>query len=416
MPTPNPALADLARLLQTSDGFEGLSETERSQFIDQMTVMDLDDGHVLIRQDGVVDTLYVVIAGVLAVSAVNRHGAAHSLGELGPGALTGAMNLLLAFSVSDDGRGSWSRSAGGALERWVRLFSGRCPAAAFALTEALRPRLRRARLWTALHLSEMFAQLDRAALMDLESAFEPVPLYGGELLFKQGDAADSLYIVVSGRLRVVMTAADGTEMLLAELGVGETVGEMGVISGEPRSATVYASRDTQLAKLSKTAVDAVVERHPHAMLSMLTSRLITRVRVMSRADRRRAEVATIAVVPAGSDVPHREVRRGSRPRWHSSDRRSTCRARWSTVDSDGQALHRRTIATAAAPGCSTGSRARRSIIASSSTRRIPGCRPGPSDASVRRTAPCSRPTPMEIRRGARLRESSLRLIHAGVRQ
>ena len=105
-------------------------------------------------------------------------------------------------------------------------------------------------------------------------------------------------------------ASDGTETLLAELGVGETVGEMGVISGEPRSATVYASRDTQLARLSKAAVDAVVERHPHAMLSMLTSRLITRVRVMSRSDRRRAEVATIAVVPAGRDVPHREVAAG----------------------------------------------------------------------------------------------------------
>ena len=85
MPTPNPALADLARLLQTSDGFEGLSESERSQFIDQMTVMDLDDGHVLIRQDGVVDALYVVIAGMLAISAVDRHGARTRSASWGPG-------------------------------------------------------------------------------------------------------------------------------------------------------------------------------------------------------------------------------------------------------------------------------------------------------------------------------------------
>ena len=161
MPTPNPALADLARLLQTSDGFEGLSETERSQFIDQMTVMDLDDGHVLIRQDGVVDTLYVVIAGVLAVSAVDRHGAAHSLGELGPGALTGAMNLFSHFPSATTvvARGPVRLAA---LSRsGFDCFLDACPAAAFALTEALRPRLRRARLWTALHLSEMFAQLDR---------------------------------------------------------------------------------------------------------------------------------------------------------------------------------------------------------------------------------------------------------------
>ena len=65
-------------------------------------------------------------------------------------------------------------------------FLDACPAAAFALTEALRPRLRRARLWTALHLSEMFAPLDRTALMDLESAFEPVPLYGANCCSSRG--------------------------------------------------------------------------------------------------------------------------------------------------------------------------------------------------------------------------------------
>ncbi|HEY7055712.1 MAG TPA: cyclic nucleotide-binding domain-containing protein, partial [Vicinamibacterales bacterium] len=303
---PDPGATDLALFLRTAAVFESLSEVELRQLSDQLTLSDLEDGTVLIRQDAVSDELYVVITGVLAVSAIDRHGIAHSLGEIRSAGLTGEMHLFsqapAAATVEARGPVRVAALSRSGFDR----FLATCPSGAFALIDALRPRLRRARLWAALHLSEMFAELDRPALIDLESAFELVSLYGGEVLFEQGDPADSLYIVVSGRLRVVSLAADGSDRLLAELGVGETVGEMGVISGEPRSATVYASRDTQLAKLSKTAVDAVVERHPHAMLSMLTSRLIARVRVMSNGDRRRSDVATIAVVPAGSDVPHRE--------------------------------------------------------------------------------------------------------------
>jgi predicted acylesterase/phospholipase RssA len=81
---------------------------------------------------------------------------------------------------------------------------------------------------------------------------------------------------------------------------------MAVLSGEPRSATVFAMRDTQLAKLSKASVGRIVERHPQSMLLMLTSRLVSRVRDMSRGDRRRADVVTIALVPAGPDVPLEE--------------------------------------------------------------------------------------------------------------
>lgn len=111
----------------------------------------------------------------------------------------------------------------------------------------------------------------------------------------QGDDGDALYVVASGRLRVVSLTPDGAETLLAELGAGETVGEMAVVSGEPRSATVYASRDTQLARLTKAAVARLVERHPQAMLLVLTSRLASRVRVMSRGERHHAHVTAVAV-------------------------------------------------------------------------------------------------------------------------
>ena len=283
MPISNPAPVDLAALLRGSEVFGTLSESELRRLAEQMTLLDLEDGGVLVHQDVTSETLYVVIAGVLAMSARDRQGAVHSLGDVRAAGFTGESHLFSpapsAVAIEARGPVRLAALARGGFDR----FLDACPSGAFALTEALRPRLRRARLWAALHRSEMFAGLDRPALLDLQSAFDLVALYGGEVLFKQGDPADSLYIVVSGRLRVAATANDGSETTLAELGAGETVGEMGVISGEPRSATVYATRDTQLAKLSKAALDTVVGRHPH---EHETNRELRRNRWLARSELR----------------------------------------------------------------------------------------------------------------------------------
>ena len=152
-------------------------------------------------------------------------------------------------------------------------------------------------------MSDAFRDVDPAVLVDLESEFQLEALYGGEVLLRQGDCTDSLFIVMSGRLRVATTTAEGLEVPLAELGAGETVGEMALLSGEPRSANVYAIRDSQLAKLSKSSVERLLEKHPKAMLRLLTGRLVARVRNMSRGERRDTAIVTVAVIPAGFGVP-----------------------------------------------------------------------------------------------------------------
>ena len=58
---------------------------------------------------------------------------------------------------------------------------------------------------------------------------------------------------------------------------GETVGEMALLSGEPRSATVVALRDTELARLSKTAFTKLIDEHPKA-LRFVTDLLVRRLR------------------------------------------------------------------------------------------------------------------------------------------
>jgi len=66
-----------------------------------------------------------------------------------------------------------------------------------------------------------------------------------------GDATDSLYIVLSGRLKVMMSDAEGKEVILSILGPGEFFGEMGLIDDSPRSASVVAMESCELLSVTK---------------------------------------------------------------------------------------------------------------------------------------------------------------------
>ena len=70
-------------------------------------------------------------------------------------------------------------------------------------------------------------------------------------IMSSGDATDSLYIVLSGRLKVMMSDSEGKEVILSILGPGEFFGEMGLIDDEPRSASVVTIEPCELLSIAK---------------------------------------------------------------------------------------------------------------------------------------------------------------------
>ena len=70
-------------------------------------------------------------------------------------------------------------------------------------------------------------------------------------IMSSGDATDSLYIVLSGRLKVMMSDSEGKEVILAILGPGEFFGEMGLIDDAPRSASVVSIEACELLSIAK---------------------------------------------------------------------------------------------------------------------------------------------------------------------
>lgn len=292
--------ADVMAALRSAEALGDVQDPTLRELAGAMVARPLRDGDTLLQQGEPDDSLYLLISGTLSATFTDRRGTSRSLADLGPGRVVGEANLLsvapAAMTVRARGDGLAARLSRDSFER----FCERCPPGSVEVLEVLRPLLRRHRLWVAMHVSDTFRDLDETVLKDLEAETELVSLYGGEVLYRQGDAADSFCVVVSGRLRVVTNTPEGGERILAELGTGETIGEMAIISGEPRSATVYAIRDTQLARISKAGVERVIERHPRPMLHMLTSRVVERLRHAGR--RERLALETVAVVAASPGV------------------------------------------------------------------------------------------------------------------
>lgn len=132
----------------------------------------------------------------------------------------------------------------------------------------------------------------------LETALVHVDLAAGSTLFAEGDPADSLYVIARGRVRVLR----GDDELVAELGPNQTVGEMGLLTGRTRQASVIAIRDSVLYRLDRADFEQVCLAHPSAMYTMLVS-LATRLDAPPPRGHAQSKPTNIVVVPAGRGSP-----------------------------------------------------------------------------------------------------------------
>lgn len=101
----------------------------------------------------------------------------------------------------------------------------------------------------------------------------------GEVLFYEGDTGTEVFIIESGKMRVTKKA-DGRNVTLAELGHGESVGEMAILLNGPRTATAEAVTDCQLISVNKNACVKCIASIPPCASSML-QRMARRIGIMN---------------------------------------------------------------------------------------------------------------------------------------
>jgi len=92
----------------------------------------------------------------------------------------------------------------------------------------------------------LFTALDDASAATLRESMSAVKVAKGQILFKEGDAGDRLFVVVEGKLKLGTSSGDGRENLLSILGPGDMFGELSLFDPGPRTATATAVVDSRL--------------------------------------------------------------------------------------------------------------------------------------------------------------------------
>ena len=153
------------------------------------------------------------------------------------------------------------------------------------------------------HLVALLGDVEPGVIRLLRQHLEWVEIAGGDTLMRQGDAGDSMYIAISGRLRAYVADDDGSQRMVREISRGQIVGEMSLYTDEPRSATVLAIRDSVLVKLPKAEFAGLLASSAQVSIA-LTRQIIQRL----QGDQNRPALekpVTIALLPITSriDVP-----------------------------------------------------------------------------------------------------------------
>lgn len=135
---------------------------------------------------------------------------------------------------------------------------------------------------TLLKRVSIFKDLDDCALENLSAELETVQFKKDSEVFRQDQDGDSLFIVLDGRVKVVLHNENGKETILTIFKSEDFFGEMSLLDGNPRSAGVYTTCDSTLLKLSRQNFIGHMQKFPSSALNILA--------VMSARLRRASEI------------------------------------------------------------------------------------------------------------------------------
>jgi predicted acylesterase/phospholipase RssA/CRP-like cAMP-binding protein len=285
----------LADRLASVGLFQGLDDASRGALAAQLSLVDLTPGEILFRQGDGADSVFVVLDGRLAVHVGQDGESEQLLAELRAGDVVGEVALVAGGERSATVRVTEHSTLAELPVATLNDLLESFPEIAARLVDLVSRRLRRSQLVT--QLSNLFDGLDTETLAEIEQEIEWVSLPAGAMLFQEGDTGDAAYLVVSGRVRVEVS--DPEDRLVDEIGSGDMVGELALVEDVPRKTTVFAARDTDLARLPRAAFEKLLERHPMAMLGVART-VFRRARAPAAQLRRQPGGAlSIAVIPAG---------------------------------------------------------------------------------------------------------------------
>jgi CRP-like cAMP-binding protein/rhodanese-related sulfurtransferase len=115
----------------------------------------------------------------------------------------------------------------------------------------------------------VFRDMPENILEEITRIAETRVIPAGVVLFRRGDPGDGLWVVESGRVRVYLEAEEGVQTTLSEIGSGGSFGEMAVLTGEARSASVETLEESCFLYLGKEPFQRILQEHPQVSLGFV---------------------------------------------------------------------------------------------------------------------------------------------------
>lgn len=281
--------------------FDTLTPATLQEFAPDLRPMRLVTGEHLVTAGDAADEVFVIAEGELTILApAEPSNGEVVLGRVGAGDTVGEIAVLAGGTRSATLRADGPVAAIGIrAERFSELLT-REPQLGTHLAAIASARLRATRLTG--QLLRLFPSGTDVPVVELADRVTFVSLAAGEVLFHEGESADAAYVLVSGRVRILVREDEGWVAPIAEVGAGELIGELALLDDGTRSATVVAARDSVVARLPRDDFESLVTAHPTAMLSVIR-RIVARSRDSRDAFRRsRSDHGAIGLVPIGPDV------------------------------------------------------------------------------------------------------------------
>jgi ATP-binding cassette subfamily B protein len=240
---------DQSQLLARSSLFRFVPEEKRAQLFGLFKRTTYEFGDLITRQGDPADAFFVITSGRAHVVRMSDAGQELSLSFLGPGAEFGESALLTGGTRNASVRCSSSVEAV-SLERddFLKL-AGEFP----EFKQCLELTARWRTLNRFLYEFSNFGRLPGTALQALVAKLKPKEFAKGQIILREGEPADAMYIIEQGRVRIY-SGAEGQLRQLAFLREGDFFGELSILTQASRTATVQALTDCRLLALEPATV------------------------------------------------------------------------------------------------------------------------------------------------------------------
>jgi CRP/FNR family transcriptional regulator, cyclic AMP receptor protein len=151
----------------------------------------------------------------------------------------------------------------------------------------------------------LFRNVEDPELGILAESLRERPLRRGQILLREGDSGDEMFLVRSGSLVISKGVTGRVEQVLARVGPGDFFGEMALFDRSPRSATIQADSDTMLLILDRAGLSKLTEVSPRAAAAFFESLVLIFIERLRASGDLVAEVTRWGLEATGLDVENR---------------------------------------------------------------------------------------------------------------